>query len=216
MMRALATALIALFIAVPLSGEEKTTIDTLLSRMEGSEKTMQGLRFVYKQDIIYNLTKEKQTNSGEVSFRRPNSLNIKQHNPLEQVIVTNGKKVWIYTPAYNQVIVDSWKKWSESSMVPSSLVNMSGNWSDLKKKYTFAYLGAENDLDVVLMTPKSKEDWKLKLWIERSHSIPVKSSMLADSVTIHTEMKEYTVNPELDKSLFEFRPPQGADVLTLP
>ena len=42
----------------------------------------------------------------------PDSIRIRQKNPVDQTIVTNGKKVWVYTPSYNQVIVDSWKKWA--------------------------------------------------------------------------------------------------------
>ncbi|MHB9154124.1 MAG: LolA family protein [Endomicrobiales bacterium] len=192
------------------------TMETLLGDLQKSEDKIQGLRFQFQQDIIYNLTGEKQTNTGEVTFKKPSNLHVKQNNPLEQVIVSNGSKVWIYTPAYQQVIVDSWKKWSENSMVPASIISMRGNWADLNKRFSFSYQGMDEDAYVVMMSPRGREKWKVKLWIEKLHYIPVKSSFLGDSVTVNTTMTKYDINPDVDKQLFNFKPPKGVDVLHLP
>jgi outer membrane lipoprotein carrier protein len=192
------------------------TVEDLLQRMEEADRTVTAATFDFRQDIIYNLTKERQKNNGSVAFKKPNSLSVNQKTPLEQTIVTNGKKVWIYTPGYKQVLIDSWKKWTSSSMVPASLLNFGQNWGELRENYTFTYLGDENGEYLLLLAPKKKDRWQMKLWIEQKRFIPVRASLEGENITIETVIENYRINPPLDDALFNFQPPKDVEVLKMP
>ena len=111
------------------------TLDEVTAKMEEADKNVTSLEFAFTQEISYNLTKEKQTSGGNVSFMKPSSLYVKTNRPLEQEIISDGKKVWIYTPKYRQVIVDNWKKWTANSFVPVSIINFGKGWKDLRKRF---------------------------------------------------------------------------------
>src|SRR3989339_318446 len=113
------------------------TLEEVMALIEKADEATNTFQFEFKQEISYLLTNETQANTGEVSFSKPHSLYLKQNKPVEQVIIANGKKVWIYTPGYKQVVEDTWKKWMNNSMVPASLINFGKGWGELKKKYTF-------------------------------------------------------------------------------
>ena len=192
------------------------SLNEIVTHLEQVEKEVQSASFSYTQDISYSLTGEKQSSSGTVLFQKPSRLRIVQKKPAEQVIVSNGKKVWVYTPAYHQVLVDSWKKWLKNSMVPSSLLNFGNTWSDLKNKYTFTRAGNEDGMAVLVMIPKNKDAWKLKFWIDGDSFIPVRTQLSGENVTITTKTVNYRKNPSIDSSTFTFTPPAGTETIILP
>jgi outer membrane lipoprotein carrier protein len=205
-----------MLIAATAARGATASVEDILARMEKSEAGIQAVRFAFTQEIAYTVTKEKQTNSGEAVFQKPANIRVCQKSPLEQIITTNGKKVWIYTPAYRQVLVDSWKKWAASSLVPASLLNVGQNYKELKEKYTFSLAGTEGKDYVLLLTPRTKEAWRLKLWIDSDTLVPAKAVLFGDTVTVTTETIQYKINPPLEKGLFTFSAPAGVEVLNVP
>ena len=193
------------------------TLEDVMELVDSADKSTYALQFEYKQEIAYTLTNEKQANSGVVSFIKPDSLYLTQSKPLEQVIVANGKKVWIYTPSYKQVIEDDWKKWADNSMVPASLVSFGKGLSDLRKKYTFSYMGAEGSDYVLSLTSLTKNGnnlFELMLWIN-SAGFPERIVLKGENVTVTTQIINQKVNPALDKNLFKFKAPVGVEILKI-
>jgi len=190
------------------------SLEDFLERMNDNEKKITALEFEFKQDIVFTLTREKQTVSGKILFKKPSSMKFSQVLPDEQYIISNGKKVWIYNPAYRQVIVDSWAKWTKNSMVPASLMNFGNSVDDLKKNYEISYLEQDGE-DTVLLSPLKDNAWKLKLWISRDFNIS-KTVLTGENITVNTTASNYKINPAADDSIFNFKPPQGVQSLEMP
>jgi outer membrane lipoprotein carrier protein len=195
---------------------KQLTLGELLAKMEQTDKTVMSLQFDFQQEIVYNLTNEKNVNTGKVSYLKPDNILMQQKSPLEQTIIANGTKVWIYTPKYNQVIVDSWKKWVSNSMVPISVINFGKEWKDLKNRYVISNDGMEGLNYALMFTPKDKAEYKMRFIIDADSFIPVKVTILGNNVTITTEIKSKLINPKLDKGMFNFKAPQGVEVMNLP
>jgi len=193
-----------------------TTAEEIMANMEKTDKTVNSLEFDFQQEIVYILTNEKNINAGKVSFQKPDSICMLQTSPLEQTVITNGKKVWIYTPKYKQVIIDSWKKWTSNSLVPITIINFGKEWKGLKKRYVITSEGMDSGKYVLLFVPKEKEGYKMKFWVEPESYIPVKIEIIGNNVTIVTEMKSKTINPIIDKKIFNFKAPAGVEVMNLP
>ncbi|MBN1622583.1 MAG: outer membrane lipoprotein carrier protein LolA [Endomicrobiales bacterium] len=202
---------------------KEISIDDILSRLENEDKKIESVRFSFHQEIQYTLTKEKQVTTGEVAFKKPDNLYLKQDKPVEQIFISDGKKIWIYTPQYGQLVVDSWKKWLKSGFVPSSIISFSSDWSELQKNYDFSYIGSEGNFYIILLKPniKSKEmfnpeKWQLKLWIDSKDLVPYKVSLEGENVSIITKTRDYKINPELNKNMFEFKKPKGVETIEMP
>jgi len=191
-------------------------IEDLLAKMESAEQSISSLEFEFVQEILFVLTNETSSSAGKVSFAKPDNIRVEMYSPIEQSIVTNGKKVWIYTPKYNQVIVDSWQKWASNSFVPVSLIKFGKQWKDLRKKYEITLERSEDKAFVLLFIPKNKSEYKMRFWIEADSYIPVKIELLGINVTATTEMKSKAINPVIEKSRFSFKEPAGVEVLNLP
>lgn len=215
MKKAFAVILLCAVCAGSASAKEMTA-EGIMERMEEADKTVKSLEFDYRQEIVYNLTNEKNVNTGKVSFLKPDNIRLKQASPLEQTVITNGKKVWIYTPKYKQVIVDTWKKWTSNSLVPVSIINFGKEWKGLKARYEITSEGQDNGKYVLMFVPKDKGNYKMRFWVDPDNYIPVKIEILGNNVTITTEMKSKTVNPELDKNFFKFKAPAGVEEMNLP
>ena len=215
-MKILKLTLIILMFPALLLAAETFDLGKFLLDMENSEKAIQNISFDFSQEIVFTLTKEKQTSAGQVSFMKPGNIYVKQTKPIEQVIVSDGKKVWIYTPGYNQVISDNWKKWTKNSMIPDSLLNMNQNWPELKKNYIFSYAGMEGKDRILLLTPAKKGGWKISFWINEDNFSISRLLLSADNIRITTYSYNYKINNSaMDKKLFKFSPPKGAEILKM-
>jgi outer membrane lipoprotein carrier protein len=197
-----------------ISAETKSKIDEILLNMENADANIKTVRFNIYQEINYTLTKEKQIVEGEIAFKKPENFYFKQTKPMEQIINANGRKIWIYTPAYNQLMVDSWKNWLKNGFVPSSLLSFSNDWKEMKNNYTFEYLGDEDNCFIIGLTP-SKESaassWKMNIWIDSKLFVPKKVKLFAENIEITTNTSEYVVNGKIDDSLFHFKIPKGVE-----
>jgi len=206
-----------LSIAAALLDADTFNLDKFLSDMEKSEKTVNSVSFGYTQEITFTLTNEKQDSAGEAVFLKPDNIRVKQLKPVQQTIITNGSKVWIFTPEYNQVIQDSWSKWTKNALIPESLVNMGQNWKELRQKYTFTYLAQEGQNQVLLLTGKADGSWKLKIWVDATTFVVNKMILSGENVAVTTLAFDYKFNdPAIDKALFDFKPPKGVEIMKMP
>jgi len=195
---------------------EDIGLDELLSKMEARDKNINSVQFDFRQEIEYTLTGEKQESDGSVSFQKPDKIVIRQEQPVAQSIITDGSKVWVYTPSYNQVITDNWNKWIKSSAVPASLLNFGNDMNELKKNYSFAYAGVEENSYKLLLSPRNGGEWQLELWIDTATYVPLRTRLSGDTVAVTTRTENYQINPALSRTMFTFKPPKGTEVLHLP
>ncbi|OGS18359.1 MAG: hypothetical protein A2219_06450 [Elusimicrobia bacterium RIFOXYA2_FULL_50_26] len=210
-----ALSLLCVISSFIFAGEE-IGLDELLSRMEARDKDITSVQFDFTQEIAYTLTGEKQESGGSVSFQKPGKIVVRQQKPVEQSIITDGNKVWVYTPAYNQVIIDNWNKWIKNSALPASLMNFGTDMIELKKNYSFAYAGPEEDSYKLLLSPRKEGGWQLELWIDTATYVPLRTRLSGDTVAVTTRTENYKINPALSKTMFTFKPPKGTEVLHLP
>jgi len=203
---------------------DEVKLDNILRNLEKNDQTMVSVKFNYTQEISYSLTNEVQRNSGEMIFAKPNDIYFRQNNPLEQIIVSNGKKVWIYTPSYKQVIVDVWSRWINSGILPNSTLSLNLNWTEMKSKYSFEYIGLDEGSYLLLLSPlKTKnsgtsgdgDNWKLKIWIDPTDFKPVRTDLIGENIKVMTRISEYTRNAQSDKSIFNFKVPDGVEVMNM-
>jgi len=189
-------------------------IDDIIAGMEKADNAVNTASFNYIQETRYSLTGEKQTNSGSIVFQKPGRCYIRQVSPLEQVIVSDGKDVTVYTPSYRQAVKDTWNNLAKSMAVPVSLLNFGDKWDDSKRDYAFLYNGTEGNFYVVIMTPKKKDTWKIKLWVNISTFIPERTQLEAENVTLDVVSDNYMINPEINQNIFALKLPKDVDMIS--
>lgn len=148
-------------------------------------------------------------------------LRIEQDSPERQVIVTQGKNVFIHTPRFNQVLKDSWKNWSRKNSFLPGLFGSSGTLERLQKDYVWNMESGENlngEETVVVRLESNAEgvDEELKLWLGASDFVPRQAQVASEGWSLITFLTSLKLNLSLDPGLFRFSPPKDAVLIKVP
>lgn len=94
---------------------------------------------------------KKKNSSGYFEFARPNRFRFVYSKPFEQVLVGDGKKVWMFDPDLNQVSTRSLD--DALGATPAALLAGQG----VEKDFELAAQPPKDGLEWVKATPKAKE-----------------------------------------------------------
>ncbi len=129
------------------------------------------------------------TASGKAYFKRPGKMRWVYEKPNPQKIVTNGKKLWIYKPRENQVMVGK----APAIFGEGQGVNFLSGIKKFKKNYEFS----------LAQDRQQKNCYVLKL-------IPLKETLDLSAMYIYISKKDFklaqieTVNPYDDTTIITF------------
>lgn len=178
-------------------------------RVERFLGSLQGLQAQFKQTLTDSKGQVTDESSGTLAIRRPNRFRWDYREPHEQLIVADGKRIWLYDSDLEQVTV---RRLDESlSATPAMLLSGEGNLAD---NFTVTKTSQDAAAHWVMMEPKRNDtDFK---WVRLGFSAEtLKFMQLADKLGQITtlEFSKLEKNPPLDPSRFTFTIPPGADVI---
>lgn len=152
------------------------------------------------------------TSSGTFEFSRPNRFRFIYRKPFEQTIVADGQTLWLYDVDLNQVT--SRKQSSVLASSPAALIASAADIKALQADFVLAAAPDKDGLEWVLASPKAKEG------MLQSVRVGFKGADLAaleivDSFGQRSVMSfaSLRVNTPLEASVFQFKPPPGADLI---
>ncbi len=151
---------------------------------------------------------KKKTSSGSFEFSRPNRFRFAYQKPYEQLIVSDGQKVWIHDTDLNQV---SSRKFSQAlGQTPAAL--LAG--ASLEKDFDLAALPPNDGLEWAQATPKAKDGAFQSVRIgfkgRELAAVEITDSFGQRSLLQFTEM---AANVPVPAEHFRFTVPKGADVI---
>jgi outer membrane lipoprotein carrier protein len=151
---------------------------------------------------------KKKTSSGSFDFSRPNRFRFDYAKPFEQVIVADGRKVWIYDADLNQV---STRKVTQALGATPAALLAGGS---LDRDFKLAALPSKDGIDWAQATPKVADG------PFQSLNVGFKGKDLAaieivDSFGQHSllQFTQWAANVPIAAKTFEFTVPAGADVI---
>jgi chaperone LolA len=163
----------------------------------------------FKQEIFGADQRLLETETGKLSLLRPNRFRWTYAAPNEQVIVADGKKLWMYDVDLKQVTVTPLDDTTASS--PALL--LSGN-RDVREDFDVVETYTRDGLDWVRLAPKTGGSDFTSVLIGFEGKSP-RQIELVDGLnqTTRISLANVVVNPDLADSLFDFRAPADANVL---
>ena len=148
--------------------------------------------------------------TGSLAIARPDRFRWDYRDPYEQVIVADGRKLWLYDSDLQQVTVRGLEEGLGST--PAMLLSGAGRLSD-----SFASLGVERDGDWAWCRLKpltTTSDFEsVSLALERKGELAAMELVDKLGQTTRIDFKDVKRNVTLDEQLFRFEPPPGADVI---
>jgi outer membrane lipoprotein carrier protein len=197
---------LALLLALLFAGAvQASSID----RFKTFVRTTQVARGNFEQRVRDRAGALVQESKGSFVFLRPGRFRWTYSKPVDQLIVGDGERVWIYDRDLNQVTVRKISKALGST--PAALLAGS---SDIEAAFELSDAGERDGLEWLEAKPREREAGfeRIRMGFDVSG---VRAMELTDHFGQTTLLRftDLVRNPKVDPAEFRFTPPKGADVL---
>ncbi|QEY63406.1 outer membrane lipoprotein chaperone LolA [Metapseudomonas lalkuanensis] len=150
-----------------------------------------------------------QETSGELSLKRPGLFRWHTDAPMEQLLVSNGEKVWLYDPDLQQVTIQT----LDQRLTHTPALLLSGDVSKISENFEITHKEGGDVVDFILK-PKAKDTLFDTLRLSFRNGV-INDMQLIDSVGQRTNILFLGIkmNQAIDAAQFNFQIPEGADVI---
>ncbi|WP_024814306.1 outer membrane lipoprotein chaperone LolA [Acidovorax sp. JHL-3] len=203
---------IAILIAAGAQLASADGLKSLESFMKGSQTGRADFTQVVTSPPKDGQVARTKTSSGTFEFQRPGRFKFVYKKPFEQTIVADGQTLWLYDTDLNQVTQRAQSQALGST--PAALLASAPDLSALKADFTLEAAPDQDGLQWVLARPKTKDGQLQSVRVgfvgEQLAALDILDSFGQRSAIRFTGMQ---ANAALPPATFQFKPPQGADVV---
>ncbi|MBL0089603.1 MAG: outer membrane lipoprotein chaperone LolA [Ideonella sp.] len=151
---------------------------------------------------------KKKVSSGSFEFARPNRFRFAYKKPFEQLIVSDGKTVWLHDVDLNQVSIRPYDQ--ALGATPAALLSGAG----LERDFTLNAQPSRDGLDWVRAVPKVKGGNIESVQIGfKGHALAALELQDAFGQRSVIQFGEVAANVTIAEASFKLVPPKGADVV---
>ena len=151
---------------------------------------------------------KKKTSSGSFEFSRPNRFRFAYSKPFEQLIVSDGQKVWLHDIDLNQVSV----RLLDQALGSTPAALLAGG--TLERDFELSALPARDGLEWVQAKPRAKDGTVAELRVgfrgKDLAALELVDAFGQRSVLLFSAVQQGVAVPA---ERFRFVPPPGADVI---
>ena len=188
-----------------------------VDRAVAAYSSVRTARASFEQTVENPLTGSKMSSHGEFEQARPDRFAFRFSDPKGDVIVSDGKFVWVYLPSSTpgQVI-----RAPLSSEVEGSIDLIGTFFSNPRARYTITDAGSATIGDratrAVTLVPKAKDGGlvKAKVWIDvKDGTLRQFEAEESNGVVRTVRITTFTPNASVSPAAFSFKPPRGVKVV---
>jgi len=160
------------------------------------------------------------TSSGRFEFSRPNRFRFDYVKPFLQTIVADGQTLWLHDVDLNQVTAR--KQSAVLGSTPAALIASAADLQALQADFVLTDAPDKDGLQWVLATPKAKEGQLQSVRVgfrvtgegaAVSNTLAVLEILDSFGQRSVLSFSGFKVNPVLEADSFQFKTPDGADVI---
>jgi outer membrane lipoprotein carrier protein len=152
---------------------------------------------------------------GMVSFRKPGRMRWEFDDPEKQTIVSDGETLYSYDPDLNQVVESPLKQALKSSSATSFLLGIGNINRDFKAAFADPSTPPDGLVDLILDAKTG--GYKIQVGLDPT-TYNLMTLTLTDQLGDVTKIDFSDIhdNVDLADSIFAFKAPAGADIVTAP
>lgn len=147
--------------------------------------------------------------SGTMALQRPGRFRWQTKEPMAQLMIADGQRIWIYDTDLEQVTV----KKQEKGLGGTAALFLSGYDNTVTRDFTVVQSGSGDNsvFDLQAKSPKANFQ-RMKLVFHKDMLTElVLFDQLGQVTTV--QLAKTKLNPQLAVSLFQFKTPKGVDVV---
>jgi outer membrane lipoprotein carrier protein len=192
------------------------TLDETVAALEQAQRRVTDLKAPFQQSAHNKTLNQTIDARGTLYLKKPGRLRWEYQTPTPQEIVSDGTRLWIYTPELKQVNV---------SAAPAALAGPAGSFlqglGQVREHFDVRFLNPAQPTDaaglVVLdLAPKRPQPLLARLIVALDpRNWLVRQATIQDEVgnTVTVRFGDTVVNSGLSDGLFVFVPPPGVAVV---
>lgn len=189
----------------PVSAAPRTAVDDLRHFF----KEVNSFSARFSQVVLDERLSPIQESSGTLWIERPNKFRWDYEKPYKQLIVADGKRLWVYDIGLQQVSVRPLS--GGLGDTPAMLLAGRGRLED---NFTIKALSAQNDIEWVQLTPKRKDSGYEDIRIGFVQGkLRVLEMVDGFGQLTRVTFQSSRENPQIEPNRFSFTPPEGVDVV---
>jgi chaperone LolA len=172
---------------------------------------LQTLHASFEQKQFNDKGKLLESSQGEVYLQRPGKFRWDYQKPYQQLIVADGKQVWVYDDDLEQVTI----KPLDEALGKTPALLLTKNINKIENDFAVSNLPQQDaNSTVFMLKPKGKQVQfdSIRITLQQQN---LNAMELVDNLGQMTriQFKPITTNKPLDAKLFTFTPPEGTDVV---
>ena len=190
-------------------------LDQYLSKFESSYSNVRSLRAQFTQS--YDWGGRRRVESGTVAFARGGKMRWEYQEPKKKLVVSDGKRLWVYIPEEMQVTRSSMKS-SDDPRVPFPLLLSNFKLRKAFSKIEFADGASKAEPQDQLLRGlprRGYEDEYREVLIELTPGFDIRrlAVFYPDDSVMEFTFGRIQKNLSLDPGTFKFAPPEGAEII---
>jgi chaperone LolA len=169
-----------------------------------------ALRADFTQVVRDGNGKTIQEGQGTMVIERPQRFRWDYRNPSPQLVISNGKTLWIYDEDLEQVTV----KTVDAALANTPAMLLGSDPKVVERDYVTTALGGRDGLEWFELKPRQEGRDFDRIRIGFGAKLPERMELvdnLGQTTTLSFTALEQ--NPRVDPKAFEFTPPPGIDVI---
>lgn len=173
-------------------------------------RDLKGLDGLFAQKVYDANGKLKESTSGRVAMSAPRLFRWEYLKPHPQLIVADGKKVWVYDPDLEQVTVRAQGAEEQDSPLAALI-----DTRKLDQDFVIKDAGSEGGLNWLVLTPRNQDKASFESAKLGFGPAGLAQMQVVDALGQHTEIafSGWKRNPGFAKGTFSYTPPKGVDVI---
>jgi chaperone LolA len=188
-----------------------TSLDTVLDRLQQHYQSTRSFSADFDETIT-RVGAPPLQRSGLIYYEKPGKLRWEFEGPQPETVISDGKTIYDYDPALNQVVETLLVQASRSQAAAAFLLG-AGN---VKRDFNAEQIpgSKSNELVHVALTPKHGGQ-RIEAGIERN-TYNIATLSIGDAMGNRTDFSFSNVklNRPLQSSQFTFTPPDGVDIIS--
>ncbi len=173
-------------------------------------RNLKGLKGTFTQQVVDAKGAVKERSSGTVALSAPRQFRWEYAKPYPQLIVADGRKVWIFDPDLAQVTVKP-QSAEEQANPLAALVDP----ARLERQFVVKEAGTSAGLNWLTLSPRAPADSGFRNARLGFGPKGLSRMQVVDALGQRTELTfaSWSRNPAFAASTFRYTPPKGVDVI---
>lgn len=186
--------------------------EEIVSKVRDMYEKLESLQGEFEQQYTWSLAGETQVLNGTLYLKKGDRYRIETPN---QLIITDGKTVWTYSPDKMQVYIDHLSKSKENPLPRDLLIKYT---RDFRPQLLRSEKFENSDCYVIKLTPSDDHSFveSVTAWIDKSTwlAIRIEQIDINDNRTTYV-LKNVSRNIKLSDALFTFNIPADTEVVDM-